>query len=150
MTLRLTIATPRLGVSGSRRLSNSPSRGVSDSPTRQVGELPTLRLADFLLNIKKPTLRESQRLPRVSYSRASATPESQRLPRVSDSPTRRVANSPTHRVGESFFDYEYLREFEAKIETARKVVLGIYEEPISAKTQKNPPHCHVPLKEGYT
>jgi hypothetical protein len=32
------------------------------------------------------------------------------------------AESPTRRVGESFFDYEYIREFEAKIETARKVV----------------------------
>ncbi len=31
-------------------------------------------------------------------------------------------DSPTRRVGESFFDYEYLREFEAKIGTARKVV----------------------------
>jgi hypothetical protein len=50
------------------------------------------------------------------------------------------------RVGESFFDYEYLREFEAKIRTAGKVVQGIYEEPISAKTPENPPHCHVPLK----
>jgi hypothetical protein len=29
---------------------------------------------------------------------------------------------PTRPVGESFFDYEYLREFEAKIGTARKVV----------------------------
>jgi hypothetical protein len=32
------------------------------------------------------------------------------------------SDSPTGRVGESFFDYEYLREFEAKIGTARKVV----------------------------
>jgi hypothetical protein len=31
--------------------------------------------------------------------------------------------SPTHRYGESFFD-EYLREFEAKIGTARNVVQG--------------------------
>jgi hypothetical protein len=23
----------------------------------------------------------------------------------------------------------------------------IYEEPISAKTPENPPHCHVPLNE---
>ncbi len=30
--------------------------------------------------------------------------------------------SPTRRVGESFFDYEYLREFKAKIGTAQKVV----------------------------
>ncbi len=46
-----------------------------------------------------------------------------------DSPTRRVGESSTprlaestRRVGESFFDLEYLREFEAKIGTARKVV----------------------------
>jgi hypothetical protein len=31
-------------------------------------------------------------------------------------------DSPTRRVGESFFDYEHLREFEAKIGTARNVV----------------------------
>jgi hypothetical protein len=34
----------------------------------------------------------------------------------------RDVNSPTRRVGESFFNYGYLREFEAKIGTARNVV----------------------------
>ncbi len=34
---------------------------------------------------------------------------------------RGVVDSPTHRYGESIFDYEYLHEFEAKIETARKL-----------------------------
>jgi hypothetical protein len=48
------------------------------------------------------------------------------------------------RVGESFFDYEYLREFEAKIGTARNVVKGTHEEPISEKIPENSPHCHVP------
>ncbi len=33
-----------------------------------------------------------------------------------------LVDSPTRRVGESFSDYEYLREFEGKIGTARKVV----------------------------
>jgi hypothetical protein len=33
-----------------------------------------------------------------------------------------LVDSPIHRYGESFFEYEYLREFEAKIGTARKVV----------------------------
>jgi hypothetical protein len=33
------------------------------------------------------------------------------------------ADSPTRRVGESFLDYKYLREFKAKIGTARKVDL---------------------------
>jgi hypothetical protein len=36
--------------------------------------------------------------------------------------TPQVGESPTHRVGESFFDYEYLHEFEARSGTARKVV----------------------------
>ncbi len=34
----------------------------------------------------------------------------------------RVGDSPIRRVGESFFDYEYLRQFEAKIGTAWNVV----------------------------
>jgi hypothetical protein len=29
-----------------------------------------------------------------------------------------LVDSPTHRCGESIFEYEYLREFEAKIGTA--------------------------------
>jgi hypothetical protein len=33
-----------------------------------------------------------------------------------------LVGSPTHRQGESFFEYEYLREFEAKIGTARNLV----------------------------
>jgi hypothetical protein len=56
-----------------------------------------------------------------------------------------LVDSPTRQVGESFFDYEYLREFEAKIGTARNVVQGTYAEPIYAKTPENPPRCHVPL-----
>jgi hypothetical protein len=56
-----------------------------------------------------------------------------------------LVDSPTRRVGESFFDYEYLREFEAKIGTARNVVQGTYAEPIYAKIPENPPRCHVPL-----
>jgi hypothetical protein len=78
------------------RLPDSPSLGVDDSLTRQVGELATPRLAE-------------------SGSR-----------RISDSPSfsfkHSKADSPTRRVGESFFDYEYLREFEAKSGTAQKVV----------------------------
>jgi hypothetical protein len=34
-----------------------------------------------------------------------------------------LVDSPTHRYGESFFEYEYLREFEAKIGTAWNVVV---------------------------
>jgi hypothetical protein len=41
--------------------------------------------------------------------------------KAGDSPTRRVREW-LWRVGESFFDYEYLLKFEAKIGTARNVV----------------------------
>ncbi len=33
-----------------------------------------------------------------------------------------LVDSPTRRVGESFFDYEYLPEYEAQIGTSRNVV----------------------------
>ena len=33
-----------------------------------------------------------------------------------------LVDSSTRRVGESFFDYEYLHEYEAQIGTARNVV----------------------------
>ncbi len=33
-----------------------------------------------------------------------------------------LVDSPTPRVGELFFDYEYLREYEAQIGTARNVL----------------------------
>ncbi len=33
-----------------------------------------------------------------------------------------LVDSPTHRYGKSFFEYEYLREFKAKIGTALNVV----------------------------
>jgi hypothetical protein len=33
-----------------------------------------------------------------------------------------LVDSPTRRVGKLFVDYEYLREFEAKIGTAQNVV----------------------------
>jgi hypothetical protein len=33
-----------------------------------------------------------------------------------------LVDSPTHRYGESFFEYENFREFEAKIGTARNLV----------------------------
>ncbi len=43
------------------------------------------------------------------------------------------------------FDYEYLREFEAKNGTARYVVYGTYAEQIHNKTSENRPHCRVPV-----
>ncbi len=39
-----------------------------------------------------------------------------------------LVDSLTRRVGELFFNYEYLREFEAKIGTAGKVVYGTHVE----------------------
>jgi hypothetical protein len=47
-----------------------------------------------------------------------------------------------------FFDYKYLREFEAKVGKAQNVVQGTYAEPINAKTPENPPRCHVTLNLG--
>ncbi len=52
-------------------------------------------------------------------------------PRLAELGSRRLSDSPsflfniqkpTWRVRETFFDYKYLLEFEAKIETARKIV----------------------------
>ncbi len=77
------------------------------------------------------------RLSEFSFKPSKAKSESQRL---ADLPSRRVRDLPTRQVGNSFFDYEYLRKFEAKIGTVRKVVEGIYEQ-ISAKTPENPPHA---------
>jgi len=44
-----------------------------------------------------------------------------KTPRLADSESRGVGESSTLRIG-SFFDYEYLREFEAQSGTVRKVV----------------------------
>jgi hypothetical protein len=52
-----------------------------------------------------------------------------------------LVDSPTRWIGELFFDYEYLRKFEAKIGTARNVVPNLFMQ----KPLENPPHCHVPL-----
>ncbi len=58
-----------------------------------------------------------------------------------------LVDSPTHRYRESFFKYEFLREFEAKIGTARKVVQGTQAKAIYAKNSENSVHCHVPLRQ---
>jgi len=44
-----------------------------------------------------------------------------KTPRLADSESRGVGESSTLRIG-SFFDYEYLREFEAQNGTVRKVL----------------------------
>jgi hypothetical protein len=60
-----------------------------------------------------------------------------------------LVDFPTQRVGGSVFEYEYLREFEAKIETVQMVVSGTYANPIYAKTLEKLAHCHVPLTYEY-
>ncbi len=62
---------------------------------------------------------------------------------------RGVVDSPTHRYGESIFDYEYLPEFEAKIETAQKLVCGTYADLNYAKTSENSVQCCVPLIKNF-
>jgi hypothetical protein len=49
-----------------------------------------------------------------------------------------LVDSPTRLVGEAFFDFKYLHEFEAKIQVAIKGVLWTYEERIYAKPPENP------------
>ncbi len=81
---------------------------VHYSLTRRFGELATPRLAEFSFKHSKadsPTHRAGE----------SSTP------RLAESESCRLPDSPTRQVGESFFDYEYLRHFEAKIGTAQKV-----------------------------
>ncbi len=110
----------RLPDSPSRRLFDSASRGVAKSLTQRVRESTTLQLANagnFLLNIQWP-------IWRVRNPPTRRVGDSRNLPsgRVADSPSQRVTNCPTRRVGKSFFDYKYLREFEAMIGTARNVL----------------------------
>ncbi len=45
--------------------------------------------------------------------------------------------------------YEYLHEFEAKIETARRLVCGTYADLNYAKTSENSVHCCVPLIKNF-
>ncbi len=96
----------------------------------------TISLTTYLFTLFSPhrpaTWADSSAGSSVSVSllmlHTSATPRlTIATPRLAKSesrrpPTRRVGESPTRRVGRSFSDYEYLREFEAKIGTARKVV----------------------------
>ncbi len=133
--------TRRLGESGSHRLSDSASWGVANSLTQWVVESLTLWLGDsgsWLLNVENSPLQWVVDSP---SRRANDSPTCQagELPtrQVGELPARRVrelprfgkictignlVDSPTRQVRESFFDYKYLSEFEAKIKTTRKVV----------------------------
>jgi hypothetical protein len=114
----------------SRRLPTPVIRWVADSPYRWVGESPTPHITDT----------ESRRL-RVSLSRG--VDDSAYIGDMGSRYSKKkiglalielfkglkkmdtlgnLVDSPTHRYGESFFEYEYLQKFEAKIRTARNVV----------------------------
>jgi hypothetical protein len=47
------------------------------------------------------------------------------------------------------YEYEYRREFEAKIETVQMAESGTYAKPIYAKHLEKLVHCHVPLTCEY-
>ncbi len=47
-----------------------------------------------------------------------------------------LVDSPTRQVGESFFDYEYLREYEDQIGTAPNGVRNLCRTKILQKPQK--------------
>ncbi len=159
--------TPRLGQSGSRRVGfwmfkkNSPSRGVAYSPTRwvgrwvgelafeclkensasqRIGDSPTLQVGELATpRLAKSGSRYGELGSRYSnFLKFTITIDLLRgLKKIVT-----IGNSPTRRVRESFFDYEYLRKFKAKIGTARNVVCrtGLCKNP------RIPPHCHFPLK----
>ncbi len=113
-------STPRLNDTQSRRLPDSTIRGIGDSPYQRYEESMTLRITDTVSFLLKNSLADSV----CQWCGESSTPrivESEsRWLRISL--IRRVADSPYRWVGESFFEYEYLREFEDKIGTARNVV----------------------------
>ncbi len=133
--------TSQLGEPGSRRLSDRASRGVDDSLTRRVGE----SLSEFFLQTFR--LGESGRVAMVSQGVAIrnflnlssifrtlngwTSPLEDQFnigPLLSFKGLKKIVSignlvdSPTRRVGESFFDYKYLREIEAKIGTAWNVL----------------------------
>jgi hypothetical protein len=92
--------------------SDSPARRVGEWATPRIAESRSCQLSDSLSFLLKHSKADS---PTHRVGESST-------PRLAESESRRLPDSPTHRVGELFFDYEYLREFEAKIGTAQKVV----------------------------
>jgi hypothetical protein len=138
--------TPRLGKLASGRLSDSASQGVNDSPTRllkfwkktrQVGESLTPRLGEsgschgesgshysnflkFIIDFPN-FKRLNQPFKRsIQFDKKEAIDLCKGLKKIVS--LGNLVDSPTRQVGESFFDYEYLRELEAKIGTAGNVV----------------------------
>jgi hypothetical protein len=86
----------------------------------------TLRFEPFRFWLRiRGDIRNRKTTPRLTESGESTSL------RLAETGSRRLSDSPslllkiqklTLRLGESFFDYEYLRESEAKIGTARKIV----------------------------
>ncbi len=123
---------------GSRRLPDSPSRGV---------DFDYEYLHDFEAKIE--TTRKLVWGPMLTWIMQIMLVASFFFAGSSDTTCtsfkNSIADSPTHRYGESIFDYEYLHKFEAKIETARKLVWGTYADLNYAKTSENSVHCRVSL-----
>ncbi len=92
--------------------------------------------AEFRVNFTVKIPRNSAEFyffQKIPYSAGSKKSTGHPIPNspsqgVANSPTRQV-DSPTRRVGESFFDYEYLREFEVEGGTAGKVVSNFCKNP---------------------
>ncbi len=127
----LNVKTPFFGESESRRLPESASQGVANSPTRRVGESlwwvgeslwwvgESLWFFKFIIDLQnfkqlnQPNL--AKKKPGMS---CTITIDFEKKGQLYEN----LVDSPTRQVGESFFDYEYLREFEVKIVKARKVL----------------------------
>jgi hypothetical protein len=130
------IIEKRLPDWASRRLSdsafkclkeNSASQRVVDSPTRESGSCHGVsgsRYSNFLnFSINFPNFKWlNQPFKRsICQKRSHGCNVLSQLIYLRFEKTVSIGilvNSPTRRVGESFFDYEYLCEFEAKIGTA--------------------------------
>ncbi len=111
-------STLRIGDTRSRWLSNSTIRGVGDSLVRGVDDSPYHRYGEF--SFKKFNCQLS-----LLVMRGVADSSYQWCGELATPLYHWYAESATCHIGdsgESFFQYEYLIEFEAKIGTARKVV----------------------------
>ncbi len=113
-------STPRLNDTGTRRLSISTICRVDDSPYHRYSEFSFKKFYSRLsVSVMRGVVDSAYQWCGESSTPRNVESES-RLLHVSL--IRRVADSPYYWVGESFFQNEYLREFEAKIGTARNVV----------------------------
>ncbi len=100
-----------------RKLTESESRGVDDSPTRRVGESLWW---DGELVFKFFTIFHHFKALNQPFKRSIWQKRSQGCHVLSPLIYLKVWKNCIYR--ESFFDYEYLREFEVKIGMARNLV----------------------------